>query len=217
MSVAVPNALALGVIADGSLMVASDVRNDFTATQVGVNGLIAMFAAAPTKGDLLVSAGGGSFDRLGVGTDGQAIVADSTQALGMKWAGVAASRVIGKRTTSVSTVGTTYAAGADVLASPLSFTADGSSDYLVTLATPQLTNPGIITFAFNLDSAEAGVFTIVGNSEQIPTTRGILLAPSAAAHTLNVRFFVSTGTGTLAAGVGGTTNNVPIVLSIEKA
>jgi hypothetical protein len=85
MAVVVPNALALGSIVDGSLMVASDERNNFTAVQVGVNGLIAMFAVAPTKGDLIVSAGGGSFDKLGVGANRQAIVADSTQPLGVKW------------------------------------------------------------------------------------------------------------------------------------
>lgn len=86
MSVSVPNALSLATIPDGSAIVASDHRNNYSAVQVGVNGLIAMYTVAATKGDLVVSAGGGSFDRLGVGTNGQSIVADSSQTLGMKWA-----------------------------------------------------------------------------------------------------------------------------------
>lgn len=107
MAVTVPNALALAGIVDGSAIVASDHRNNYSAIQVGANGLIAMFAVAPTKGDLIVSAGGGSFDRLGVGANGQAIIADSTQALGMKWASAGA---LTYRKTTSKAVNTTTAA-----------------------------------------------------------------------------------------------------------
>ena len=106
MAVVVPNALALGSIADGSLMVASDERNNFTAVQVGVNGLIAMFAVAPTKGDLIVSAGGGAFDRVAVGANGQAIVADSSQPLGVKWATAPAARVFHNAAQSIASSAT---------------------------------------------------------------------------------------------------------------
>jgi len=37
------------------------------------------------KGDLLVGSGSGTFDNLPVGTNGKALVADSTQTLGVKW------------------------------------------------------------------------------------------------------------------------------------
>lgn len=107
MSVTVPNALALTNIADGAAIVASDHRNNYAAAQVGVNGLIAMFAAAPTKGDLIVSRGGGVFDRLPVGADGLAIVADSTQPLGMKYAAAGATTY---RKTTAKAVNTTVAA-----------------------------------------------------------------------------------------------------------
>lgn len=107
MAVSVPNALSLATIADGSAIVASDHRNNYAAAQVGVNGLIAMFAVAGTKGDLIVSEGGGSFDKLGVGSNGQVLTADSAQATGMKWASVSASSY---RKTTVKAVNTTTSA-----------------------------------------------------------------------------------------------------------
>jgi len=40
-----------------------------------------------SKGDLLTTAGGASTARLAVGSDGQSLIADSTAATGVKWAG----------------------------------------------------------------------------------------------------------------------------------
>lgn len=45
-----------------------------------------------TKGDILVASAADVLARLGVGTNGQALVADSAQALGVKWGDVAASK-----------------------------------------------------------------------------------------------------------------------------
>lgn len=106
MTVTIPNALALGNIADGSLMVAADERNNFAAVQVGVNGLIAMFAVATTKGDLIVSRGAGVFERLPAGTDGQVLVADSTQPSGVKYAAQAAGVLTAGRGADLAAAGT---------------------------------------------------------------------------------------------------------------
>jgi hypothetical protein len=47
-----------------------------------------MATAMTTKGDIIVATGSGTFVRQGVGTDGQYLQADSTQADGVKWATV---------------------------------------------------------------------------------------------------------------------------------
>jgi len=46
----------------------------------------AMADAITTKGDLLIGTAADTFSRLGVGTDGHVLTADSTQSTGMKWA-----------------------------------------------------------------------------------------------------------------------------------
>ncbi len=48
---------------------------------------------AESKGDIFVSGGSNQIQRLGVGTDGQALVADSTAASGLSWGGVSADGI----------------------------------------------------------------------------------------------------------------------------
>lgn len=47
-----------------------------------------------TKGDLFVATGPATLVRVGVGTDGQALLADSSQATGVKWGAAGAARVV---------------------------------------------------------------------------------------------------------------------------
>lgn len=51
---------------------------------------------ATTKGDVLVATGAAALARLGVGTNGQVLTADSTQATGMRWADTIASVITSK-------------------------------------------------------------------------------------------------------------------------
>lgn len=82
-----PGSLALTVIADGSLAVAADVRNNFTAIQTDVNALIALLAN-------------------GNGLDGDPLVWDNTNA---KW--VAASTLASTRPRAPRVVTSTMAGG----------------------------------------------------------------------------------------------------------
>lgn len=66
------------------------------------------------KGDLLVALAAASVGRFGVGTNGQAVKADSTQTTGLNWTTIAStsavSSVNAKSTTAISTTSTTLVA-----------------------------------------------------------------------------------------------------------
>lgn len=220
MAVSVPNSLALTSIEDGSTIVASDHRNNYAAVQVGVNGLVAMFTAAPTKGDLLISTGAGSFDKLAVGSNGYTLVADSAQSVGMKWFIPSGTRLAyGTKTSAVSTSGANFAGGSDLLASALNFTADGSSDYILRVHGQWASSSaGLSTVAANLDGSAAGsVTTNTQGFNQFLAAAILIAAPAAGAHTVNARIYIASG-GPIAtvAGSGGT-GSAPTLVTIEKA
>lgn len=135
--------------------------------------------------------------------------------------------VHGTKTSSVSTSGTTFSGGADLLASVLSFTADGTSDYLVVgsgVGWANGTSGNGMQARLNLDSADGGIIQEIDigtalAADGLPfSPRGIILAPSAGSHTVNIRVnAVAGGTVTVAAGVGGAGTNGPIVVTIQKA
>jgi len=127
----------------------------------------------------------------------------------------------GFRTANVSTVGTTFATGADLLASPLSFTADGTSSYLVHVAAELWLNGvgGSVNFLrLNLDGADAGILLAstcdVANANYPCQAAGVL-TPAAGPHTMNVRLTVSASTGTVAGSTGGANVAVPIIVTVE--
>jgi len=81
---------------DGAAWVASGATGDIEGVTAGVgisgggtSGTVtvtnSMATAITTKGDLVVGTGSGTFVRQGVGTDGQVLTADSTQADGVLW------------------------------------------------------------------------------------------------------------------------------------
>lgn len=129
----------------------------------------------------------------------------------------------GKKTSSASTTGTTFGTGVDLLASALSFTADGTSDYAVVVSADGVLNTGTPNsnqFNINLDGSDVGiigVFKTAAVQQEIPVClRGVILAPSAGSHTVNVRFFVSAGTGQVVGGAGGAATDQPILVTVER-
>lgn len=109
----------------------------------------------------------------------------------------------GSRAADVSTAGTTFAAGADVLAAALSFTADGTSTYIVEVfcAEWRSNSSGVNNIAkLNLDGADGGfmaVFTSPSANFGAPLRGEREITPSAGAHTVNVRIVVGGGTTTV--------------------
>lgn len=191
----VPNAIALATIPDGALAVASTLRNDFAATQVAVNGIIAVLDEADAKGDLLVGSGADALDNLTVGLNGQTLVADSSQTLGVRWgAGVP------YRKTAVKAVNTTTGAtdllnaevtlAAGILGTTGGFELDAWGDWV------QNTGGGVVAPRFQLLLGGTTIFdTGVGPSTTSNAGRGnwnltarILNAGSASAQTAYISF-----------------------------
>lgn len=125
---------------------------------------------------------------------------------------------------SVASAGGTFAAGADILNSAISWTADGTSDYLVVIMAPSMncsSASGGVVLSHNLDTADAGTMTssfAVGASTYVPCFGAIIVsAPAAGAHTTNVRVHADTaGTATVSGGAGGAATAAPITVLIIK-
>lgn len=127
----------------------------------------------------------------------------------------------GKKTSSVTSSGTTFAAGTDLLASALSFTADGTSDYLIRVRGVSWFNnsaTGTNQLRINLDGADDGficTWSVPAANAALPlVAEAVIPAPSAGAHTVNARLTVAAGTATINAGAGGAGANAPILVAV---
>lgn len=131
----------------------------------------------------------------------------------------------GTNASTVATTGTTFGTGADLLASPLTFTADGKTDYLLRVsAVGWSINAGTnwLYMHANLDGADAGLIAQEWSDTATGFHRlfvgGVLLKPSSGSHTVNAR--VRTGgayTLTVTGGAGGVGASTPIFVSLEVA
>jgi hypothetical protein len=81
----------LAVGSNGQVLVADSTQLTGLKWQtVSLDGAI-LTTIVDAKGDLIVATADSTVTRLAVGTNGQALVADSTQAAGVKWANVTSS------------------------------------------------------------------------------------------------------------------------------
>jgi hypothetical protein len=79
---------ALGTAAAGTATSAS--RSDHIHDEQDLSGLVSK-STFTAKGDLIVASANATVDELAVGTDGQVLVADSNETLGVRWATLADS------------------------------------------------------------------------------------------------------------------------------
>jgi hypothetical protein len=128
----------------------------------------------------------------------------------------------GQKTSSVTSSGVGFASGTDILGTPLSFTADGTSDYLIRISATSWTNNGAAgsrnQLAVNLDGSQAGYFadsaSPAAGRQMMCEFNGVIPAPSAGTHTVNVRLGVTAGTATVTGGSGVGANPSPILVAV---
>lgn len=202
MSNPIPSSLALTTISNGTLADATPVQNNLAEIQAAVNELITALSGG-AAGQLLSAVDGTDVQWASAGSISKVLDSDT-------------------RVTNVSTSGTTFAAGADLLATPLSFTSDGSSYLLRVMAVGWFNNTGGQTnvLRINLNGADAGSFAsnyfATGTQSAPLTVAGVVVTPSAGSHTINARLTVGGGQGTVLAGAGGAGLNTPLLVTIEK-
>lgn len=125
---------------------------------------------------------------------------------------------------SVTTTGTTFAAGADVLTTPLSFSAQGNNNYLLVVTAESWHNSAAANqqlFRINLDGADYGAFGLFnspGAAYEAPLrAAGVVVKPSTGDHTINARLITGAGTATIVAAAGGTVGGgTPILVALYR-
>jgi hypothetical protein len=105
MALTIPNTFATGNTA-----LASEVNANFTAVKTEVDLKVAN-ALLTTKGDIIAASAASTPARLGVGTNGQLLVADSTATNGVAWG---SPSKIGTRTVFVQSATPTALATNDI-------------------------------------------------------------------------------------------------------
>lgn len=137
-------------------------------------------SVATTKGDLLVATASATIARLGVGTDGQVLTADSTQASGVKWAAAAGGGGADATTTSKGIVqlagdlaGTAAAPTVPGLANKVNTSAVGAANGVCPLDSNGYVSPGS---QYGAGTGNYGIIQLAGDlggTAAAPTVPGL--------------------------------------------
>lgn len=137
-----------------------------------------MATAIDAKGDLIAGTGADAFARLGVGTNGTVLTADSAEATGMKWAAASTGKVVQiVSTTSTSETYSQSSTFSDVTGASLSITPTSASNKILILATlPNLDYRNSTSASLNIrltDGSNNTLFTPAYKLEQPPANSKI--------------------------------------------
>jgi hypothetical protein len=139
-----------------------------------VTGIFNATAAVTTKGDLLAGTGAGAISRLGVGSNGQYLVADSSTATGLVWSSATDTTKIGLST--ITTAGDTlYGTGAGAVTrlgigtNGAWLSSNGSAPVWATSGLVRQTN-GTVSTADTTTPTSSGVVRNIFVSTSAPTS-----------------------------------------------
>jgi hypothetical protein len=127
-----------------------------------------------------------------------------------------------ERTTNYTTTADLLANAGDVFSSDQTFTADGTSSYIVQFYTPRLiqsNNFGTLSVILT-DGGNNGLGRLAfqqpsdGNENGAGGLFQRFYTPAAGSRSLNVRGVINSGTGTIGAGDGTGSNDMPAFLAI---
>lgn len=124
---------------------------------------------------------------------------------------------VSTRNANVTTTGTTFAAGTDLLSSAIEFTATGNNSYILRVHSPEwfISVAGNIFLHLNLDGADQTSFAAATSPTGPLNGVAYIATPAAGEHSVNARLVVSTGTGTVAGA--SASSLLPIVATLEVA
>jgi hypothetical protein len=177
------------------------------------------------KGDLIAATAPDTVARLPAGANGQLLAADNTQATGLRWTAAlpGAELAYAEVTTALSVTSTTEATSQLVVGAPATVF-DGNPvvvEFYSPIVQPPVVAVGGITLYLSLDAAIIGVLgriiNPVANTAGAPVLLRRRLTPTAATHTFVIGASVSSGTGVVVAGPGGSGQFLPAYIRITRA
>lgn len=185
--------------------------------------------ALTTKGDVLGYSTTPA--RVPIGTDGQVLTADSTQALGLKWAagggggGTQGTEIGYDQITAGVSISSTTESSPTTIISCAAHTFDGAA-VLLDVFIPQISTPNvqsaytcIVLFEGSTQIGRLGLaLTPAAIAMQQVFCAAYRFTPSAASHTYTIGGFVSINSGSpgITAGAGGTGTSLPAFARFTK-
>lgn len=206
-----------------SLVYQSDAASWSTWASLAGTGAVATDAIWDAAGDLAVGSGANTAARLAIGaTNGMALQRVSGA---VAWALPPGYEFDYVQKTTNTTITATTEGGADTVLTGNAVTYDGSTIVMVEWWSPQVSTPaasgGITLVALYEGATILGYFNgptaqAVANEAYGSQSGRYRFTPSAASHTYHIKALVTTGTGTVSGGAGGTGAFLPTFMRITK-
>lgn len=187
---------------------------------------VALTNPMTTKGDIIIADTGGTPTRLAAGATAGMVLTSAGSAAFETFSLPPGYELAYVEFTSPVSITATVEASSDIIVSAGSVAFDGSTRVCIEFFTPDLhADPVVGRFvglwyfdgSTSIGSPAFHYAQVATQENTEPVYVRRFLTPSNASHTYSIRGYVSAGTGSVAAGVGGAGNYVPGYIRITKA